>query len=321
MSTTMIPKEGWTPPASATDHLGGPIRTNDLFFAPPPPQIGSVVSANSTMGVNSRPWPLWLRRFVIVLATGAGIGIGVWINLSNGQKGLEYQSLGLCALIGISGFAIAYTFTNFQHICTYVGSQGFSIIRCYGSREGVEKPELFLFIQASALKTELIQGHGLVDRALLGPDREPHYAFSWTTAAGKVVHEYSGQLKHDSSKLPGDDLYYFYCSAEKAWTAWRLEQALKQINESGSFGFKLDDGGEIRVAAEYAEFLINGRRDRVPREAFQSLQMHGRQVVITIHLGSVGLPFSDGQLVFEYDDIENAQLLQRLFRKCVLRER
>src|SRR5581483_7500697 len=62
-------EQGWRPPAGVGDHSGGALRADVDFFAPPPEELGPVLSAWSTARVGEAVCPGWLRFAVIAGAT------------------------------------------------------------------------------------------------------------------------------------------------------------------------------------------------------------------------------------------------------------
>src|SRR5438552_16344715 len=57
----MVSAESWRPAENVTNHAGQPLVGDREFFQPPPPEIGDVISAWSTLRAGSSAWPLWIK--------------------------------------------------------------------------------------------------------------------------------------------------------------------------------------------------------------------------------------------------------------------
>ena len=57
--------EGWSPPESVVTHAGMPIPEEMDFFASPPPEIGEIQTAFSTLKTTKRPLSPFARAAII----------------------------------------------------------------------------------------------------------------------------------------------------------------------------------------------------------------------------------------------------------------
>jgi hypothetical protein len=62
----------WKPEASIHDHSGQPIPPEASFFAPPPPEIGMVLSAHSNR-MHGRKEHSMVRKILFAVAYGVGM--------------------------------------------------------------------------------------------------------------------------------------------------------------------------------------------------------------------------------------------------------
>lgn len=53
--------EVWTPTENVLDHSGQARKTDRNFFAPPPPEIGTILSAYSALKIGQSPHPVRKR--------------------------------------------------------------------------------------------------------------------------------------------------------------------------------------------------------------------------------------------------------------------
>src|SRR5207253_11507030 len=103
-------------------------------FTPPPPEIGEVVSAFTTLKKNVEPMAPGARMAGALVGGAVGLVIGVVIALN--IKAPALQVLFPVGLAGL-GLGIVLLCTGFKHSCTYVGKEGAARFTCRGSREGV----------------------------------------------------------------------------------------------------------------------------------------------------------------------------------------
>ncbi len=72
----MSDRSVWTPPAGVTAHDGTPIPDDVDFFAEPPPEIGPVASAYSTLKVGRGADRRWIRAAIVLVLAGLGGYLG-----------------------------------------------------------------------------------------------------------------------------------------------------------------------------------------------------------------------------------------------------
>src|SRR5437016_8668858 len=105
------PGSRWQPSGEVTNHVDEPISSDRDFFAPPPPEIGQVTSAHTSLRIDKKPMSPAARRSLAVAVAAVGVAIGVIIVV-----GAEVQSNGwqLILFCGPSAlfFAIAWLLTG-----------------------------------------------------------------------------------------------------------------------------------------------------------------------------------------------------------------
>jgi hypothetical protein len=129
---TNYEEEEWQPPAGLRNHAGDPLGGNDDFFAAPPPEIGEILSAYTSLRRDRRPMAPGTRLGLAVAVGAAGMVVGLLIAL-NFQDAF-WQLFWPVLLAGL-GLLITLAATRFRHTCTFVGRAGIASFRCRGSRE------------------------------------------------------------------------------------------------------------------------------------------------------------------------------------------
>src|SRR4051794_39235778 len=77
----------WAPPPGVLSHGEAPIPADAEFFVPPPPQIGAVQSAATTLTLSKGPWPVAARLGLGFGVTVAVAALAAWIIGSNSRGG------------------------------------------------------------------------------------------------------------------------------------------------------------------------------------------------------------------------------------------
>src|SRR2546423_14289652 len=113
---------------SVPNHRGG-LRSEDvIFFADPPPQIGRLRSAESTLGGGGIEMGVPLRLALAAGVAGVGYFFGsLWTGGEMGGFRLVFFVFLIFAAAG--GAVILLVFTGFQHTLSFVGGDGFGFIR------------------------------------------------------------------------------------------------------------------------------------------------------------------------------------------------
>jgi hypothetical protein len=175
------------------DHRGRQRRLEVTFFAAPPAQIGRLRSAGSTLGGGGIELVVPLR-----LALAAGVAAIVYylgslwaqrqmFDLQSIYYGFAAFAAGICAVM-------TWFFTAFEHICSYVGENGFALFRLNGKGSSRPSRNVLLFKNAAELlarKTDLY-ARGVYLRTA--------YDLRWLNAAGRYVARLRG--RYDAGNGP-----------------------------------------------------------------------------------------------------------------------
>jgi hypothetical protein len=251
------------------DHTGRPNRSTADFFVPPPPEIGPLVSAASTLQVTDQPMGLAERihrvlAMVLVLSAG-GLGIGLWLGMMRG--GVVYAIV--CPIAGLVAAGVVWIRTRFEHACTYVGTLGAARYRCHGSRDNLIERSVFLFRDAVAL-------HSKVTRYYQNKHlQRSEYDYDWLLSGGSPAFQVSvpnrgweradiggatirillhGQVDCTALVPPPNDLSHFGAAAEVAWSLHRLDAVQTELERDGCVRFTLATGGVLRLGPGFIDF-------------------------------------------------------------------
>lgn len=301
----------WIPPQEVADHLGNPIPQNWDFFAAPPPNIGNLVTAGSTLDLGEEPMAPATRMIIAIVAAGVAGGIGLTIGFIMEAIPLP-GTIGIGAVLAALGFWIAWAFTSFDHTCQFVGSEGVASITCSGSRTDLAAPEVFRFEQAAEVRNSIVHNYNKY-----GVYQGTNYSFVWADPAGNAVYTISGSHNYENNFPPSNDPYCFGFSAEEVWTRWIFQRVLMQIQQTGFYQFNVEGSGHVRVGQGYAEFNLDGTPQRLRSEEIAFANLDAGMLTIRRHGATEGWFSSDGIYTFGYGSLGNAQLFLRLFGSLV----
>lgn len=199
----------WNPPENLVDHLGQVLSPEMVFFTSPPPEIGEIMSASSSMSIGKKILQRnkgYKRKAFLVIATTAFLVFGLLAIA-------DFVGLSLIAVIAIIiiGPIIALKTGYIVHSCSFVGSDGFSLIQWDRHKQACKPSETFLFESATSFNSSMINGY-------YGPIYHSSiYSLMWKDVNGKRVWSKSIHFRRRKELPPFHSLYYFYQPAENAW--------------------------------------------------------------------------------------------------------
>jgi hypothetical protein len=163
--------------------------------------------------------------------------------------------------------AMAWSFTAFEHTCSYVGEHGFALFRLNG--KGASKPSrnVLLFKNAAELLTRQ------TDLYARGVYLRTAYDFRWLNAAGRYVARLQGRFDGGNGLPAGGDRFHFAAAAELAWSEYALKRAEQQLKDEGSIAFRVDGTRAVRVGPQFLEFLCGGPPIRFTQDQIASLNV------------------------------------------------
>lgn len=211
------------PEGPVRNHGGELIRPDADFFIDPPPEIGKLISANTTLLRRMKPMDFGLRFLIACISAliCALIGIGVVFLL---QTRSLIWFVFWPIILGAAGYVVGVLATHFVHTCTYVGSEGIAQFVCAGNRTSLRTKKIFCFADATELRTSttLHYTNGIYQYTA--------YSFTWSDVGGRKRHVFSGTHRNQNGVPPASDIFHFGRSAEIAWTGYLFGQALHRLN-------------------------------------------------------------------------------------------
>lgn len=208
--------ERWAPTRDVTGHDGGPLPADLCFFEAPPPEIGPVLTAYSTMSARRAPL---LRYGAVILSAAAGFGVALWLVDVVGIERWLWRGAALFFATLLSVF-VAFLFVGNKRECSYVGRDG--VARFRTGLGGHLKPDLvFLFRDIARLEAESVKN------LYSGRYSFTTYTFRW------LLHDGSARKvegTHNSERGEVQDVgpahvFTFCRAAAAAWERYQADRA------------------------------------------------------------------------------------------------
>ena len=267
------PFNRWLPGPQVKTHNGEPIANNMEFFDLPPPSIGEVLSADTTLQFGESPMSSILR---VGMATGLFTGllaVGIYLR----DDPVSRRELHLVWIAGIAGAALAgviLLITRFRHAVTYVGRNGVHRSILSGNRVSASGRKTLLFGDATVLYRSCIAHYHK------GIYAGTEYDYKWLDKVGKILFRAKGQHYNRKGRPIKKNLFHFAEAAEQQWTRHLYPIALAQLKQTGSILFPQKWGRTITVTPNSIE--EKGRRKTVhfPLTNVASIQMENGLLVV-----------------------------------------
>jgi len=296
----------WEPPDDVSSHAGIPVPSFADFFAPPPAQIGKVLSAQTTLRVGQKPRGLAARLLGVMVSVGAGWVIGKLITLALPSGDAAWWGKAVVAsgvLVGLMFAAGWLALSRFRHVCTYVGEEGLARFKLSGARSRPPEAQVFRFEQATFLVTQGVRHFYYTVHAFTD------YHFIWIDdAAGRRVFEIKGAHASRQGTPEPDDYYHFGLAAETAWSRHELVNLQAMVQRDGFVEFPIGAGKlrAVRVGPGFLELVLKDRVEHVDAD---------NVVALRISKGRASLKYRDpatsrreAALSFDCNCLLNAQL-------------
>jgi hypothetical protein len=193
------------------DHSGFKRSPNCELFAPPPPEIGQVLSAGSTLRRNQAALP-FRKRVALTLVAGFALFFALAWYYRTGTPDQRNGALVLGFVLG-AGFALLlWISTRFSHECNYVGREGIAQIFLDEARENTPVIKSLRFADVAELQTDVVRHQG--KNGYTGTS----YSYVWTNAAGRPVYALKGTYRAGKGKMPArGNSFHFAVAAQAAW--------------------------------------------------------------------------------------------------------
>jgi hypothetical protein len=287
-------------------HAGEPLPPDVEFFAPPPPEIGALISANSTLRRGKEPWSLAARLAWFFGVAGVGLAVVLVFIVAK----LPVAAVALTSFVALVGALVSLWVTRFAHFCSFVGQEGLARYRCRGERDNVHG-DMFLFRDAHELRTA--QTRHYYNGGYTGTT----YDFSWTDVHGRRVYTLTGRYNSEQGTPKATSAFHLATAAELAWSNYLLHNVRDQLaaGESITFGLKGDD--YLRIGPGLV--VLHSRKNKVRFEGDDIERIRIDQGVVAIMEPGAreGWFTSEGVYKFAYGDLANAQFFLFLMERLV----
>jgi hypothetical protein len=269
------------------NHDGTARSPDRVWFEPPPPSLGRLVSATSTLAEDDHEMSVGWR--LVITATALAF-VGLIVAAEGPQTFASGRGLGVLALLFV-GVVVVWVLTGFNHTCSYVGDAGALTATLAGKRTAQPKASAFRFRDAWALFNSETSHY------TNGIYQGTTYDFSWFSPSGAQVFSINGKYFRESNKTT--DEIHFARAAEAAWTQHWLETAVQQLEREGSISFAVGSGRVVRIGDGFLELRGFGDEPvRVTRAAIAKISLERGQLV---------LEHGTDRLVLPYGSIANAR--------------
>ncbi|MCU0550545.1 MAG: hypothetical protein MUC48_14445 [Leptolyngbya sp. Prado105] len=331
----------WLPKSEVIQHHGKPLPANMIFFAAPPPEIGTVLTAHSYLEAKQRKLSLKIfkrfSRVVLEALVLAGLCFGIFVGL---HLGLSVPFFSASTDGMLRGFVLGILITPFATIgvavfclslikppitCTYVGDRGIAEYRW--SDQGEPEGRVLQFSQVDCLHRNII------DHYINFSYMSTEYWFTWANtrnlpeseqSAMPAIFKFTLSGKYSSEfRLP---LYHFALSAERAWTEFRLQHLLSDVKQSGSTRFEIgklgvSQGKALEVGQGFVRTIVPNRIHHFNGDEIRLRQENGK-ILLQRKDPSAGWarPWMLETIGFASFEIENVNAFVALFNLLVNQE-
>jgi hypothetical protein len=292
------------------NHGGEQLPADVDFFAPPPQEIGALVTAYSTLRQPVQPKTAGTRA---AIAGGVALVCAaiVLMIVAAAQPREKFFFVFWPVVVGGLAALIAILATRFKHRCTYVGREGLARFQCAGDRDRVSMPEFFLFRDAAEVRT------GQTRRYVNGVYQGTDFTFTWSDVAGRTRHVIRGTYKAEKGNPGSTDPYHFGRSAEIAFTMSLLPEVFRRLDMGGDVRFNVSGGRYVRLGPGYMIIQAGSQEEQWDARDINGVQVHQGVVYIRRRDAKEGWFSSKGVFKFDFAALANAQLFIYLVEKVV----
>ncbi|WP_295614190.1 hypothetical protein [Chamaesiphon sp. GL140_3_metabinner_50] len=287
----------WQPHSEIKSHSGSPLTVDADFFMPPPPTIGELISADTTLKTSTSNSMSTAARCTITLLVAVAVFILILL--------LFHEAIAALITSGILSF-LTWNSTQFNHTCSYVGTKGLISHKLLASRSAMPKESLLLFTDAHSLYAKTIRNY------TNGFYTSTTYTYTWKKNSGNEYVITGGYQSEKNPPKDGDN-WHFANTSESVWSSYLLSTLDAQIDRDGFVEFSMGGALQaVRVGPGFMEFVT--RKDGSQRVMVADMR--------DISLGSGTFQFKHqdarwwsgkGKYSFEYANIPNA----RVFLICL----
>jgi len=310
-TTNLTPVETWLPPIEVKDHMGNALPADREFFAPPPPQIGPIISAWSTLRASAAASSGFVKLFIMLISAAAAAGV-VYFLVNRDIIRLHGDELLLVAGVSAAVVAliVAVTF-KWRHQCNYIGENGIAIFSTSAWRGGrsIDKSQVLAFNNAAALTTHQVRHYHN------GVYTGTNFNFSFFDPTGRRVLVISGSHHSKKGKPKPNSKFNLAVAAELAWSRHYLGRALQELEETGFATFAAKGNHFVRIGPGVIEFHFKGDPVQMQRTDIRDVKLASGTMTFYHH--DAKWFSSRGKYSFEYGQLTNARVFLLMLDKLM----
>lgn len=291
----------WSPPPAVRLHNGEMIPVDADFFLEPPPEIGEIVSAQSTLVESKQPFSTLVRWMLTVGLTGLvfyGFVLGMRAFMANPNDANQGYVLGTIAALVTMPLVIY--FTRFHHTCNYVGKSGIAEFTLSGSRNNTPRARVLLFEDCTDITTWQLRSY---TNGIYSGTQYKHF---WRDDEGRERFTLKGSYSSEKGTPKAVSPYWFAVAAEGQWNEFAFERMVKNYESQGYLDFRVKKKDIVRIGNGFLEFTFGGKTTRITPDDIKSLSLANGS--FTIHTKEARWFSSKGKFEFEYGGMGNAKL-------------
>jgi hypothetical protein len=262
------PSGGWTPPPAVRLHNGEMIPVDADFFQEPPPEIGEIVTAQSTLVTSKHPFSTLVRLMLVVGLTGLmfyAFVIGLRLLMKNPlDADLGYVVGTVAALVTLP---LTIYLTRFKHTCTYVGKAGIAEFTLSGNRDNTPRTRVLLFDNCTDITTWQMRQY------VNGVYSCTQYKNIWRDDAGRDLFKLEGNFRSEQGTPKAISPFWFASAAEVYWNEFAFQRMVRDYESQGYLDFRVKKKDIVRVGNGYLEFTFGGKMTRLTPDDIKTLSL------------------------------------------------
>jgi hypothetical protein len=290
------------------------------FFAPPPPEVGPVIHAWTTLEVGDFVWPTWLRMALYAALTLVAGFFAIRLTdllLDDTSRDVWVKHAIVWALAGMGGLAALWLVKSPRsvHECSYVGRDGVAVFTLRSGRR-VRTKQLMAFSSADGLYRSDV--HQYLNHIVYGGTS---FSFEWCDAEGRRLIDWcGGHTEKDRAPRP-NSLHNLATATEAAWNAHRLRRAATELAADGYTSFRVGSKNILRAIIRVGPGIVEiaTGRERVTRlTPAQVKEFRVAPWRLMIHTQEASLLGSRGKFDFASANVADLAVLMTLADRVFL---
>jgi hypothetical protein len=261
----------WKPDAEVKAHDFGTLPADLDFFAPPPGEIGKVLTAWSELKSGKGPMSFFLRWNIAMVVAALPVALVYWLTLGNQTPrdliaGVHILVWAIGAPIGLLFFGLALYLSRFRPVVSYVGTDGVARITAKCS---IDNPQTQLLRFADASVLQFGQTRNYYNGVYTGTN----YSYQFFDAARKSMLKLAGSY-YSAKGIPRQKCpYWLAIAAERSWCDVLLKRKVDEFEKNGRVSFQ-SGKTTITLLPGAIEFKKGEQVDRLEADQLKSLQLH-----------------------------------------------